>query len=164
MATKRTIKVTEIVGDIRLGIPNTALMAKYGLSRKQLYDVFDQLVTAKVISPSDLRDETALSLDSGHVLVLPREGRDFPRIELDFELSIHDAKRPDLIGLVEDVSERGMRIRGIETRVGEVKTFAVPAGKYEQISPFAFEAVCRWVERKPNGEAWLDTGSRTSLN
>jgi hypothetical protein len=36
-------------------------------------------------------------------------------------------------------------VRGIETAVGDVKTFVIAADEFFQIDPVVFKAVCRWA-------------------
>ena len=42
----------------------------------------------------------------------------------------------------------GLKIKGVSVKIGEVKTFVVPADQLLVISPIVFEATCRWVRRE----------------
>jgi hypothetical protein len=51
-------------------------------------------------------------------------------------------------GFVRDISESGLRVAGIEAKVGEVMSLAIPLREIATIGPVKFEAACRWSERK----------------
>jgi rubredoxin len=53
---KKTLKANEVLGDIRGGISDAALMEKYKLSEKGLESLFEKLVTAGVLKQAELDD------------------------------------------------------------------------------------------------------------
>jgi predicted Zn-ribbon and HTH transcriptional regulator len=63
MATKRTLKAEEIVGDVRAGMVDSGLMKKHRLSAWGLQDLLEQLVRAGLLSQSEL-DQRMVSVDS----------------------------------------------------------------------------------------------------
>jgi hypothetical protein len=54
MATKRTINAKEIVNDIRSGMTDLQLMAKYTLSERGLESVLRKLLEAKIITKAEV--------------------------------------------------------------------------------------------------------------
>ncbi|MEW6348722.1 MAG: pentapeptide repeat-containing protein [Thermodesulfobacteriota bacterium] len=54
--TKRTIKVEEVVGDIRAGMHDEALAAKYHLSRQGLLKLFRKLLSIGAVDRSEILD------------------------------------------------------------------------------------------------------------
>lgn len=63
-AQKRKIKAKPFVRDVRLGLGEEDLTRKYGLSRVQLYGVFQKLVNAGALDAMELYMRTSLS-DTG---------------------------------------------------------------------------------------------------
>jgi hypothetical protein len=51
---KKTVSAKQVVADIRAGATDEFLMKKYGLTEKSLQSVFQQLVSAKVLTQDDL--------------------------------------------------------------------------------------------------------------
>ncbi len=66
------------------------------------------------------------------------------RHEVDFEVLIYEASRPEIHGTVRDISEEGVGVAGIEANRGEVKTLVVLGDELGEFSSFEFEAYCRW--------------------
>ena len=52
------------------------------------------------------------------------------------------------IGVLRDISETGLRVAGIESKVGQVKTFQIPIDMFMQADPLLIIAECKWVEIK----------------
>ena len=55
-----------------------------------------------------------------------------------------------------DVTEKGIGITGMAARIGETKTFVIPAGDFIETDPILLEARCQWAEEeRENGRmAW----------
>jgi hypothetical protein len=58
---KKKIKVKEFVTDVRKGMDDPTLMSKYGLSSKELEDVFQKLVEVDFITIVELWERARLS-------------------------------------------------------------------------------------------------------
>lgn len=54
MAEKKTVSAREVAADIRAGATDESLMKKYGVSEKGLQNLFQKLVTAKVLTQAKL--------------------------------------------------------------------------------------------------------------
>lgn len=134
------IRIKEVVKDIRSKVKDTELMEKYRLSSKALHMLFNKLLELKALSRDDLFGYDApTTRDSMAVSV-----REFDRYELDFELNVFDAFRPEVKGTVRDITEQGLGVEGLDASVGEVKTFLISPDEFLDISPFVFKAECRW--------------------
>lgn len=138
---KKTIKAVAIVRDIRAGMADAALRDKYRLTEKGLQTVFLKLLDTGLIAPSDLELRPHVHAER----IIDQPIRLLDRKKLDFALEIYEYDNPDVRGIVVDISERGVGIRGMDAGVGDVKTFVIAADDLFQIDPVMFEAVCRWV-------------------
>jgi hypothetical protein len=68
-----------------------------------------------------------------------------PRAYPVVTLPIFDVDDPTIEGLVQDISENGVQVSGMDIRVGAKKTFIIQAEESCGIKPFSFDAECRWV-------------------
>jgi len=138
---KKTIKAVAVVRDIRSGMTDVALREKYRLTPTGLETVFRKLLEAGLIVPEDLQRRPQVGTDR-----VPEESvRIFDRKKLDLPLTIYERDNPDVRGVILDMSERGVGVRGLEASVGDVKTFVIAADEFFEVDPTEFEAVCRWV-------------------
>jgi len=134
------IRIKEVVKDVRSKMKDTELMEKYRLSSEALHMLFNKLLELKALSRDDLFGyDASATRDTMTISV-----REFDRYELDFELSVFDAFRPEVRGTVRDITEQGLGVESMDASVGEVKTFLISPDEFLDISPFVFKAECRW--------------------
>lgn len=140
MAEKRTIKARDIVNDLRTGMTNVQLMEKYGLSAKGLASIFNKLMDVRAVKYGELAHRMPEADDTVNV----DQKRDLPRNYLMFKLPIYQAE--DLLeeGYIRDITENGLQVAGITAKKGEVKDLLIQAEEFADVSPFTFEAECRW--------------------
>ncbi len=143
---KRTIKVKKVMEDIESGMGKSELMEKYGLSASVLQGLCSKLLNQRTLNPVLVREELTLP---DPTLVLDRL-RDSQRHYLDFELPIYEASRPDVLGMVNDITEEGVGLTGIPAKVNEVKKFVVLGDLFGEVVPFEFEGICRWSTADPS--------------
>jgi hypothetical protein len=147
VAAKREIKASDFVADLRSGMNERELMEKYGLTNKELEIVFGKLIAAKAIKPSEVKMEPLPSSKTPYP-EMPSDFRLSFREQLDFPLPVYEKDFPELRGLVRDVSNKGLGVRGIEVGVGEVKRLVIPAHELFHVNPIEVDATCRWVAQK----------------
>jgi hypothetical protein len=141
---KREIKAKDFVNDLRSGMSDSELRSKYNLSAQGLQSAFKKLLEAKAVRTSEVFGRVSLEDDTVAIAttrLLPRDELEFP-----FPIYLCVGTRPTVKGVIKDITEKGLKVSGIETKVGEVKTFAIPSDKFSQVDPFAFRAICRWVD------------------
>lgn len=81
-----------------------------------------------------------------------RSRRKFKRKYTLFKIPVYDAETKRFLGLVQDLSENGVQLLGINIDVNSTKTLIIHANDYVKGSPISFEAVCRWVRKEdPQG-------------
>ena len=57
--------------------------------------------------------------------------------------------------MLSDVTEKGIGITGMAARIGETKTFVIPAGDFIETDPILLEARCQWAEEEKETGEWL---------
>jgi hypothetical protein len=137
----RTIKASAIVSDIRSGVSDFELMAKYDLSLSQLEKVLQELVKGGAMRRAEL-DERGPFYDEPCNRLLTRS---FSRAYLRIPLSIEDRDDPANGGLIIDLSEHGFRVRGIAIAEDEEKKFLIPAQEVGGVAQIELIATCIWV-------------------
>jgi hypothetical protein len=141
VSSKRSIKASEIVRDLRNGMTNHDLLEKYELISDQLTGVFGKLIDAKVMT----HEELAFRFPSSRQTVSDVRIRQLSRSHLPVMLRIYDLD--DLANElgVKDLSEKGLHVVGMNTSVGHTASFLVQALEFSDIDPFTFDAQCRWA-------------------
>jgi hypothetical protein len=135
----RRINIVAVLNDIGGGMSESDLMKKYALSADLL-----RLVSIKLLEARGKRS----AVDGPDTLIeeLPEllSTREFLRHEVDFELPIYEASRPEIHGMVRDISEEGVSVAGLEANMGDVTTLVILGDEFGAFSSFEFEAYCRW--------------------
>jgi hypothetical protein len=139
MPPRVKISAAEFVQDLRTGLTSCELMNKYSLAARELDGVLAQVKKA-------LGDPLVIygraSQDAGGT---QDKIRFFRRHRVDLPVVICDVNNPAVRGEVRDVSEKGIGVQKMDTKVDEVKNLLVLANEYFSINPFVFEAQCRWT-------------------
>ena len=81
--------------------------------------------------------------------------RELPRHYLAIAVEIHEAKRPEIRGMLSNITEKGIAMTGMSARVGDTKTFVIPTGDFIKSDPIMFEARCQWAEEERDTGEWL---------
>jgi len=145
MAAPREISGKEFLRDLRSGMSDFDLMNKYRLTEKGLANVFNKLLEVKAITLSELHARSDLR---GEQLDIPAEFRILPRDDLDFPIPIFEESVPEVRGLVHDIAEHGIGVRGIPVRRDDVKTFVIAVNEFFRTEPVLVQARCRWAKRE----------------
>ena len=141
----------DFVKDIRSGMSDSDLMKKHALSSDGLRRIFQTLIEANAITAEELYGTSPLAQDT----VFVENPQELPRHYLAMAVDIYESKRPEIRGMVSNVTEKGIEITGMSARIGETKTLVIPTGDFMEADPIKFEAKCRWArEEKETGE-WL---------
>src|SRR5208283_758419 len=109
-----------------------------------LQSAFKKLLNAKALRTSEVFGRVSLEDDT----VAIASTRLLPRDELEFPVPIYllEGTQPTVRGVIKDITEKGLKVSGIEAKVDDVMMFAIPSDKFSQVEPFAFRAKCRWVD------------------
>jgi hypothetical protein len=65
-----------------------------------------------------------------------------------FKIPAYDAQTRRFLGLVQDISETGVQLFGVQVETNTTKNLVVQASDYVKSSPLHFQAVCRWSRRE----------------
>jgi uncharacterized protein (DUF433 family) len=138
---KKVINMGAIVEDIRSGLTETQLMAKYDLSSRGLQSAFWKLVQANALTWEELLSIYPALDDS----VTLRRARQWDRNYPLLEIRIYDLHNPVNKGRVKDISEAGIGAVGLRASVGETKTLVLVPQSFMNLKEFCLDGECRWV-------------------
>ncbi len=146
MSPKQQISAKEFIQDIRSGMTYSELLEKYKLSPNRIQRIFRGLIDGQVMTLDELGGRSALfdytvqhGIESVRLLL---------RHIVNFVLPICEKEKPKTLGIVLDITEGGVGLKGIEAITGESKNFAIPANKFFDVAQVEFRAQCRWVNRE----------------
>jgi uncharacterized protein (DUF433 family) len=153
MLRKRRIRPREVLDEIRSGISETKLRAKYRLSSKGIERLFNLLVTNGTVDQSELFEKYPwYKLKVTHV-----EQRWEPRVSLKGQVYIYDVLRSST-GTLRDISEKGFRAAGIECNVGESKSLLLDFQPLIKADPVLVVAACRWKQHRGQTKKYITAG------
>ncbi len=147
---KRTIKLADMIGDIRLGLSDSDLMAKYEMPQAELQRAFQQLLESGAVTRGEIYGRYSLHLQT-RTISLDEVHQDDPSGFLAFPVPIHEASKPDVVGRIRNLTEDDVGTIGLEVAEGDIRLLVVSPEKFVNIRPFEFEAVCRGVKKQPEG-------------
>lgn len=130
-----------VMGDLDHFKRNLDIMEKYQLSSKGLQSLFTKPIEAKAVRNGALNGRVPLGDDT----VGLDQPRAIPRNYLCVKLPVYASDNLSDEGHVNDITEKGLQVVGISATVGESKTLVLQPSGFDDIQPFAFDALCRWV-------------------
>jgi hypothetical protein len=157
-AKHRRIVSGQVLHDIRSGMGDVELMGKYKLSSQGLERLLERLVDSNLISHSELSEMSGAYRNKvGHIY-----GRSHVRADITVPIPVYDIGSigSSAIGLLRDISLEGFRIAGIESNVGDVKTFQLPLDMFIKAHPLILVGVCSWVAPRLGNQNYWVTGYR----
>jgi len=137
--TRRRINLVAILSDIKAGMSKSDLMRKYHLSEEMLRKISKKLLDARGVRSAIHEPDTVIEERPEFLAT-----REFVRHEVDFELPIYEASRPEIHGMVRDISENGVGVAGLEANIGDRKTLVILGDEFGEFLSFEFEGYCRW--------------------
>lgn len=141
MRKKPKIDRELILADIRTGMGDIPIMEKYQLSPRLYSKILESLRTRGDINREQVQDR----IRSCGVSTSGGEKRAAPRNYTLYTVSVYDANNPQSTGSLNDISSSGLQVSGIDVEVDELVTLLIPSAGFEVHSPFALDAICRWV-------------------
>lgn len=134
----------DFIKDVRSGMPDSDLMKKYALSSDGLRRIFQRLIEANAMRVEELYGKSL----PAHDTVSVEDMRELPRHYLAMSVDVYDSKRPEISGLLTNVTEKGIAVIGMSAGIGETKALVIYAGDFIEADPIDFEAECRWVSQE----------------
>jgi uncharacterized protein (DUF433 family) len=144
IARSRRIAVKQLVADLRAGLSRQELMAKYLCSSQRLRRLVAKLMAVGVVTQTELAESEHLA-DWAEFQLTPR----LPRNYLPYPFPVHALGDPNATGLIIDITEHGLKVEGIDVRVGEVRRLSIIVTDVSEVRPFFLKARCRWVTKDP---------------
>ncbi len=144
---KVTVRADRIVQDIRASRNRAELLEKYGLSERGLRWLIIALIRKGRISAAEVYEKVCSTFED----LVPDQMRASQRHRVDFDVPIYDRIQPEILGRLLDISDEGLRVGGLKTKVGDRKTLVVPADRFGVFSEFALDVDCRWVRKSSSG-------------
>ncbi len=135
------IQAMGFLDDLRSGMTDTDLMKKYKLTARGLGSVFRHLIDEKSVRLAEIVRRFRHRSDLPELIA---EFRTRPRIEPSVALPIFESTRPENRGVISDLTEQGMGVRGLEAQVDDIKTLVVPVQEFFDISPILLQVICTW--------------------
>ncbi len=77
-----------------------------------------------------------------------QDRRRYRRKYMLFEIPAYDAETRRLIGIVQDINERGLQLSGYEVEANTAKAIVLDISSYLKDSRLNFVAQCRWCRRE----------------
>lgn len=143
MSPKQLISARDFVQDMRSGMTDSRLIEKYNLSPNRLQRLFKKLLDAKAMTAEELEGRCA-SLDDA-LQYNANASRFLYRHVLDFVLPIYEETKPEILGMVLNITEGGVGLAGIQASIDESKNFVIPADEFFDVGRAKFLARCRWA-------------------
>jgi len=141
MQQHKRINGKEVLADIRSGMTEFDLKAKYQLSSKGLEKLFRRLMDTRLIDRLELYQRFPVYKKSMESL----GERSQPRARLSVPVLAYDINS-SAIGVIRDISMNGLRIAGLKSQAGDVRTFQIPVDMFINTDPLLVIAKCRWMK------------------
>lgn len=141
MATKRAGEITGFVDEVSSGVYTLDLVEEDSLSTSGLRNLYQDLVETGAIPVSGLFDPPVGTQDDQSADTQRNSSRSCPEIGL----TLYEVKRPEIKGMVNDITESGIGIEIIGSRLEEINTFVIPANQVSGVESIAFTTICQWT-------------------
>jgi hypothetical protein len=146
MSPNQEFSAGEFIKDTRSGMTRSELAEKYKLSPNSIQRIFRGMIDGEIMTISELAGRYALFDDTA------QQGIDSVRLlfrhVVNFVVPIYEKTKPKTLGVVIDITEGGVGLKGIEAIAGESKNFVIPADNFFDVAQFEFLARCRWANRE----------------
>jgi hypothetical protein len=149
----KSVKARTFVEDVRSGFTDADLMDKYRVSPSGLKRIYRKLVHTKAIGHNELCEISPYYRDAS-----PKtERRALFRTEVTVPLQIRETGS-SWRGYVRDISERGLRVAGMSSEVGDRRHLGFIADVAGHEKTLNFEGMCRWTEIRGRDNKYIVAG------
>ncbi len=137
---RQAVNAKQIVEDILAGTPRQRLMELHNLSAVNLQKTLRKLVQTKRIAIEDFSEDLKFYYHAED----PEKVRNDKRLYLDFELPVFKKGSPDFWGVIVDISEGGIGVKGQAPQVNHRMSLEIHHEDFFEIEAVSFEAECQW--------------------
>jgi hypothetical protein len=74
-----------------------------------------------------------------------------------FKIPAYDGQTRRFLGLVQDVTDSGVQLFGVQVETDTTRTLIIQASDYIKSAPLQFDAICRW-SRRENQQGYYASG------
>lgn len=141
------VQLKDVVRDVRAGLTDAELMAKYKASYRELDEVFTRLLEDQLLTRGEIYGRSSFFSETATIETVSESSSHY----LAFPIPISDAIDPKIMGRLRTVGETEIGTVGIAAQVDEIRSFVVFPEKFVDIEPFTFDAKCQWYTRQPEG-------------
>lgn len=136
------LNIRRIIDDILAGVGDVVIMEKYNLSPNEFMSVLEKVKNAKGVDPGELEEKINTFKNDAR----RSQERRVPRNYIMFPTHVYDGNDPSISGTINDMTEKGIQISGIDSQVGEIRNFFIVGSDVIFVEkPLQFEARCRWT-------------------
>jgi len=135
---KPVINAQDAIECVRSGMDDVSIMKRYGISALGLRSLFLKLVDAGLLSVEEMYRYCAPK----YLPSASQSPRGAASRYLAVAAPICEKEHPNVEGSVLEATEREIGVVGIQTKVGETKSFVIPAQRILQADEIQFEAIC----------------------
>jgi hypothetical protein len=147
------IAIAQIVDDIRSGLSDEEIIDKHGFPSKAYKKILKVLVLRGAIPHEDLYRDSAMYRDIVDIFASRRTRR----IPVPLGVRVFEDKTHQK-GFLRDISEIGLRVAGINAKLGEIMHLRMPLEEFSWDRPIEFQAVCRWGKIKGKKRKYIVSG------
>jgi len=142
LLAERQRRAVQILADARSGMTVAEIAKKNSFLAANFNNILKRLEDLPVLS-----DDNCTSKTGSHCTEQgARDRRSFPRLQRPvLTTRIYEAVVPEKTGLILDLSESGIGVRGIESQMGQEKTLFMNVGDFVEYEALTFECRCRWI-------------------
>ena len=142
LLAERQRRAVQILADSRSGMTVAEIAKKTGFLAANFSNILKRLEDLHFLSDDNCTSKT----DSLCTRCGAPDRRSFPRLQRPvLTTRIYEAVAPEKTGLILDLSESGIGVRGIESQMGQEKTLFMNVGDFVEYEALSFECRCRWI-------------------
>jgi len=155
LLAERQRKAVQILADYRSGMSVDEIGKRNGFLAANISNILKRLEDLNFLSNDNSPGKTG-SRRTEHDT---QDRRSFPRLQRPvLTTRIYEAVVPEKTGLILDLSEGGIGVRGIESQMGQEKTLFMNVGDFVDYVPLIFECRCRWISVSDDAQRDLCAG------
>ena len=142
LLAERQRRAVQILADSRSGMTVDEIAKKNGFLAANFSNILKRLEDLHFLSNDNCTSKTGSPCTEHGA----RDRRSFPRFQRPvLTTKIYEADLPEKTGLILDLSESGIGVRGIESQMGQEKTLFMNVGDLVEYEALIFECRCQWI-------------------
>jgi len=142
LLAERDRRAVQILADCRSGMTVAEIAKKNGFLAANFNNILKKLEDQHFLSENNGASKFGSSCTEHG----GRDRRSFLRLQRPvLTTRIYEADVPEKTGLILDLSESGIGVRGIESQMGQEKTLFMNVGDFVEYEALTFKCRCQWI-------------------